>query len=449
MFGIRKYSYVILWGALILVVATVWIFGKTDTKDYIKDKTVQSHELVSGEAENQAPSKSSPFLPEDGSVPYAAQDVEDFQSGEAEQETELPKGQETEAREAVAVWVPYMSLTTEEKTEQAFKENYEHIVDSSKAMGINTLYIHVRPFGDSLYPSEYFPWSHLLTGEQGGDPGYDPLAYMIEYAHSKDMEFHAWLNPMRVKSAETPSELAGNNPYKTLSGEYPFYFMEYEGGVYLNPAYQYVRTLIADSAAEIVRNYQVDGIHFDDYFYPAEDAELDFAAYESYAGTVGEALSLQEWRCVNINTMVSQVYSAVKQENEAVQFGISPAGNLDNNLKIGADVKEWCRTAGYIDYICPQLYYSYENEALGFSDALESWMSLDRHDELEMYIGLAVYKAGSDADNGTWLLENDNIKRQIEDSRLAGGDGIALYSYDYLFADETVQEVENAAVLLR
>ena len=102
---------------------------------------------------------------------------------------------------------------------------------------MNALFVHVRPFCDVLYPSALYPWSHILTGTQGQDPGFDPLQFMIDTAHSLGLEFHAWLNPLRVKTAETPAALADNNPYTLLAGEYPQYFMEWEGGVYLNPAY--------------------------------------------------------------------------------------------------------------------------------------------------------------------------------------------------------------------
>ena len=230
--------------------------------------------------------------------------------------------------------------------------------------------------------------------------------------------------------------------------EYPQYFMEYGGGVYLNPAYPAMRTLIADGAAEIAGNYEVDGIHFDDYFYPAEDPALDSAAYEAYAQSVEEPLPLLEWRAANINAMVAQVYESIKAVKPEVVFGISPQGNMQNDEAMGADVATWAAVPGYVDYLAPQLYYSFENEALPYQQALEEWAALPRHQGLELYAGLALYKAGTDADGGTWLLRDNIIALQAEAALNGGYQGVILYSSEYLEAEQAAKEVENAAALL-
>ncbi|MGN0479016.1 MAG: glycoside hydrolase family 10 protein, partial [Hominenteromicrobium sp.] len=160
----------------------------------------------------------------------------------------------------IGVWIPYMSLSTAEKTEAAFKANYDAKLESAKAMGVNAVFVHVRPFADSLYSSEYEPWSHILTGKQGEDPGYDPLAYMVEKAHENGMEFHAWVNPLRIATASTPGTLDENSFYMQNREENPYYFLTYDGGIYYNPASAYIRGRIADSTAEIAANYEVDGI---------------------------------------------------------------------------------------------------------------------------------------------------------------------------------------------
>lgn len=366
----------------------------------------------------------------------------------AEELLEILKGTDSEPKELAGVWVPYMSLTVGEHTEEAFQDNFRAIADSAREKGLNALFVHVRPFCDALYPSKLYPWSHILTGEQGKDPGFDPLEFMVEYTHSLGMQFHAWINPLRVKTEHSPETLSADNPYEQLREDSPYYFMEYQGGIYLDPAYSYVRTLIAEGAAEIVSNYKVDGIHFDDYFYPAEDESLDSEAYSLYVSSVETPLSLLEWRKANINAMVQEVYEAVKQADGRALFGISPQGNLGNDERMGADVKTWCAIEGYVDYICPQLYYSFENPALGYSEALEEWTALSRHDGLRLYVGLALYKAGSDADEGTWQLSDDIISRQIEEARAAQCSGIVLYSSDYLDAGQTEREVENAVALL-
>ena len=348
----------------------------------------------------------------------------------------------------VGVWIPYMSLSTAEKTEDAFKANYDAKIESAKAMGVNAVFVHVRPFADSFYPSEYEPWSHILTGTQGKDPGYDPLAYMVEKAHENGMAFHAWINPLRIATASTPGTLSEDGFYMQNREENPFYSMEYDGGIYYNPASAYIRGRIADSAAEIAQNYDVDGIHFDDYFYPTDDETIDANQYAAYVNETEEPLPLHEWRTANINALIATVYHRIKQTAPEVEFGISPQGNLQNNEKINADVYTWCAQSGYIDYICPQLNYSFENEALPFETALEDWNEMERLDSVRLYIGLAVYKAGTDADNGTWLNTTDTIARQIERAEETGADGVLLYAVDYFEAEEAKAEMANAKVAI-
>lgn len=351
-----------------------------------------------------------------------------------------------EAEEAplVGVWIPYMSLSTTEKTETAFKENYDAKLESAKAAGANAVFVHVRPFADSLYPSEYEPWSHILTGTQGEDPGYDPLQYMVDRAHECGMQFHAWINPLRISTDATPGTLAESSFYMQNRETNPFYFLEYDGGIYYNPASAVVRERIANDAAEIAALYDVDGIHFDDYFYPTDDESIDANQYAAYVEETEEPLPLHEWRTANINALIAAVYHRIKQTAPDVVFGISPQGNLDNNEKINADVLTWCAQSGYIDYICPQLYYSFENEALPFEEALQQWNAMERLDSVKLYIGLAVYKAGTDADNGTWLNTDDTIARQIERAEETGADGVILYAVDYLDREETRAEMANA-----
>ena len=405
---LRKYCYLVLWAALLAAVAGVWLFGG--------ERAVKE----SGQASSSAVPSASPAS----------------QTGEAEEET------------LVGVWVPYFSLDTAEHTQEAFEEHYRQIAQTAQEKGINAMFVHVRPFSDALYPSAYYPWSHILTGTQGQDPGYDPLQFMIDTTHQLGMKFHAWINPLRVKTAETPAALADNNPYGTLGAESPGYFMEYDGGVYLNPAYPAVRSLIAGGAVEIAQNYDVDGIHFDDYFYPSEDASLDSAAYEAYTQTVEQPLPLLEWRAANINAMVAQVYESVKAAREEVVFGISPQGNIQNDEAMGADVKTWAAVPGYVDYLAPQLYFSFENQALPYQQALEEWAALPRHQGLKLYAGLALYKAGTDADGGTWLTRDNIIALQAEAALNAGYQGVILYSSEYLDAAQAAKELENAMVVL-
>ena len=207
----------------------------------------------------------------------------------------------------------------------------------------------------------------------------------------------------------------------------------------------------ASGVEEIVQNYDVDGIQFDDYFYPTQDSAFDQAEYDAYkeeASQNGVPMELLEWRQANINAMVSQVYAEVKQAKPEVVFGISPQGNLQNCLNMGADVQTWCSTQGYIDYICPQLYVNFEHQVLPFGSAVKEWRDLVTNPSIKLYFGLGLYKAGSDVDGGTWQKSDTIIADQIQAGREAQGDGFMFYSYDYLNHEQTEQEVQNAVKLL-
>ncbi len=377
----------------------------------------------------------------------------------SEQKTEIeemPEQKEQKGEEEMrAVWVPYMNLTMSNGDGSAatFYETFDKIVEGAKEKGMNTLIVHVRPFGDSLYPSEYFPWSSILTGTQGIHPGYDPLEYMVEAAHQAGMEIHAWVNPLRIQSKNTPEVLAQSNPYNQWKQdpEKAGWTVDLSTGKYYNPAYPEVRQLIADGVKEIVTLYNVDGVQFDDYFYPTESKTFDSAAYQEYLADLPEgeaAMELGDWRRENINELVAQCYEAVKEANPKAVFGISPQGNITNDWNMGADVARWCSTSGYIDYICPQLYVNFEHPTLPYDGAAEEWRELVTSEEVDLYLGLAVYKAGSDSDEGTWKNSSDILARQIELGRELGCDGFMFYSWDYLMGEQAEEEVANAMKVL-
>ena len=362
-----------------------------------------------------------------------------------------------ELDEMRGIWIPFMSLDMKvtDYSESAFKSKFDNIVEQSKAYGLNTLVVHVRPYGDSLYPSEIFPWSHLLTGTQGNNPGFDPLAYMVEKTHAEGLEFHAWVNPLRIQSKETPSILAENNPYNQWRNDNDTsnddYVVDFDNGKYYNPAYPQVQAKIISGIREIVKNYKVDAVQFDDYFYPTQDPSFDKVAYDKYCSKINNgavALSLQEWRTNNINTLISGVYSAIKDENNKVKFGISPQCNIQNDINMCADVYTWGSVSGYVDYLCPQVYVSFTHPTLTFDKSAKQWKDLVSNENVKLYYGLAVYKAGSDVDSGTWQGSSDILKQQIEYGRSLDSDGFMLYSWDYMNTEQTKEEVNNVVKIL-
>lgn len=342
------------------------------------------------------------------------------------------------------VWVSYMELTMEnekDKSQKRFTEKFEEIAENCKNLGYNTLVVQVRPFCDALYKSDYFPWSHILTGEQGKNPNYDPLKIICDVCREKNLNIHAWINPYRISTQNSPSELSENNPYVKDSSV----GFKTQSGTYLDPSNENARRLIIDGIEEIVSNYDIDAIQFDDYFYPADMGSEDDTQYKEYInGCENESMTLEEWRKANVNLLISEVYLRIHSIKNNVEFGISPQGNINNNDKLFADVQLWCTTKGYIDYICPQIYFSLDNPALTFEDSLQSWCELDFASNVNLYVGLAGYKAGTDDDEGTWL-NDDNILAQeyniiCENEKT---NGLMMYSYASLFSDDGKKEMEN------
>lgn len=342
------------------------------------------------------------------------------------------------------IWVSYMELTMEnekDKSQKRFTEKFEEIAENCKNLGYNTLVVQVRPFCDALYKSDYFPWSHILTGEQGKNPNYDPLKIICDVCREKNLNIHAWVNPYRISTQNSPSELSENNPYVKDSSV----GFKTQSGTYLDPSNENARKLIIDGIEEIVSNYDIDAIQFDDYFYPADMGSEDDTQYREYInGCENESMTLEEWRKANVNLLISEVYLRIHSIKNNVEFGISPQGNINNNDKLFADVQLWCTTRGYIDYICPQIYFSLDNPALTFEDSLQSWCELEFASNVNLYVGLAGYKAGTDDDEGTWL-NDDNILAQeyniiCENEKTSG---LMMYSYASLFSDDGKKEMEN------
>ena len=332
-----------------------------------------------------------------------------------------------------ACWISFLDIEErlQDKTEKAFRTTVSAMYDNVLAYGMNTVIVHVRAMGDALYPSDYFPWSEYLTSDRR-DPGYDPLQIMLELAHAKNLQFEAWLNPYRL-SRDNESTVS----FKATSQYTRFlpYTIEYKapGGqtcLSLDPARKETKDLIVNGIREIVSRYDVDGIHFDDYFYVSGMADqLDIVSRKN-----------------NVNALVSQVYSTIKSIKPDCTFGISPAGNPDNARSQGADIDTWLSTPGYIDYIMPQIYWTDVYMAGGvatrmFTDRCNAWQALNKQ-QLPMYVGLALYRVGtsSKTDLG-WASSDTNLAYQYVTAKQLGYDGYALFRYMWLEKDIAAAEL--------
>ncbi|MDE7290013.1 MAG: family 10 glycosylhydrolase, partial [Oscillospiraceae bacterium] len=338
-------------------------------------------------------------------------------------------------------WITYLEYMSilKNKSESSFKKSVENYFDNISALGFNTVYVQVRAFGDAYYNSSLFPSGEQFNGTIGTNNSFDALQIMIDCAHARGLSLHAWVNPMRLMTA---AQIQGiDNSYqirKWYSNNNGTYIVETNGRLYLNPAYSEVTDLIADGIAEIVSNYNVDGIQIDDYFYPTTAASFDKAAYSAS----GTSLSLSNWRMSNVNKMVKKLYNAVHNANDTVMFGISPQGSLENNYdELYADVRTWCAESGYCDYILPQVYFGFENAALPYDRVISEWSSMVTNRNVKLVIGLAAYKIGA-ADNyagqsgkNEWLNNSDIMARQMTSAqKLPNYGGVALYRYESIFA---------------
>ena len=323
-------------------------------------------------------------------------------------------------------WFPYMQY--EEymygKSAEEFRSAVRERFTQAKNNGINTVYLHIHPCGDAYYESEIFPKGVFLDGD------YDPLAIMLEEAHKLGLSAHGWLNPLRCQTARQMAELPDDFIIKkwTEDNERPIAKLVGDRW-YLDPSYSETAELLSRCVTELLENYELDGIHIDDYFYPTTDESFDKAEFQQSGRT-----DLAQWRLSNCTRLVRTIYDTVKSHDKRVLFGISPQGNIEANYSSQyADVKLWAGTEGCCDYIVPQIYFGFENAVCPFEPTLRRWEELRGDSPVKLIIGLAAYKqgkydkwAGVSGEN-EWIDTPDIISRQIELVKSSSADGYALY----------------------
>ncbi len=294
--------------------------------------------------------------------------------------------------------------------------------------GINVIYLQVRPAGDAIYPSKLDPWSGFISGKQGTPPvsGFDPLAYAIKTAHAQGIEVHAWVNPYRAHMSTNVSQLAPNHLYF----RHPDWIQPYNKRLYLDPGIPAVRAHLGRVIDELLAKYDLNGIHFDDYFYPYPVPGELFPDSLSYA-KYGAGQDLASWRRSNVNTFVRETYQRIQKAKPWVQFGISPYGvwrNIEQDPQRGSatrasvssydnlygDAIGWAE-AGIVDYLIPQLYWSMEY-APASHRVLVDWWIKNTPKTTDLMIGHAAYKVYSNDIDPTWKDPNE-IPRQIALSR--------------------------------
>jgi len=357
-----------------------------------------------------------------------------------------------EPAEIVALWLSFYDLTLPKGgiSEKKYVGIYAALFDEATEYGVNTLFVHVRPFTDAIYPSEIYPWSEILTGTQGVDPGYDPLGILCELAEERDLQLHAWLNPFRITPDHRDlSKLDRKNPALAHIEAQDGWVRQVGSRYYWNPAMPETHALIYEGVRELLERYPLAGIHIDDYFYPTTDRGFDQAQYAAYRAQ-GGALSLEDWRREMVSQFVAGLYRTVHRVKPGAILSISPTANIAKNYDdYYADAARWMREPGFADWMVPQVYFGFEHAKLPFAATARAWVVLPRHGGLRLVFGLAAYKTGQEdelagAGRGEWQAKDDILARQTVYARnLEGYGGIALFSCTGLFGKELTDIAQN------
>ena len=373
-----------------------------------------------------------------------------FWNGNAQETATNPKN------EFRAVWIatvanidwPKSNIDAVEKQKVDFIE----ILDTYKKMNYNAVIVQIRSAGDAFYPTDLAPWSRYLTGKEGKAPSpyFDPLEWMITEAHARGFEFHAWLNPYRATMDSRTEIVSPNHDFY----KHPEWMIKYGGKYYYNPALPEVQTHLVTVVNEVVRTYDIDAIHFDDYFYPYRIKGEEFNDRVSFT-KYGGGLSLEDWRRSNVNNLVKCVSYSIKNIKPWVQFGISPFGVWRNKSvdpkgseteagqtnydDLYADPLAWMEN-NWIDYLVPQLYWSLDHPKASYSKLLKWWSENSKNTAI--YIGNGTYKINTDSDkkwNNPYEIPNQiNITRTYKNIQ-----GNAFFS-----AKSFVKKNQNVAQLL-
>jgi uncharacterized lipoprotein YddW (UPF0748 family) len=321
-------------------------------------------------------------------------------------------GQDAPKYEMRAAWVATVNNldfpSSKNLTTEAQRIEFIRILDQTRAMGINAVVVQIRSNGDALYFSASEPWAEQLTGLQGRAPTpfYDPLVFMVEEAHKRGLEFHAWFNPYRAVPNVNTAVLAANH----VATLHPEWLLSYGNLRVLNPGLEPVRDYLTRVILEVVQRYDIDGVHFDDYFYPYPQTGLVLDDASTFAANNRGILDRGDWRRDNINLLIKQVSDSIVRAKPWVKFGISPFGIWQNRTSaqplgsetrglqsysdIFADSRKWAEQ-GWVDYLTPQLYWNIGLSVANYELLVPWWAqnSFNRH----LYIGQGVYKIGTDA----------------------------------------------------
>ncbi|MEV1166839.1 family 10 glycosylhydrolase [Nonomuraea sp. NPDC049784] len=302
-------------------------------------------------------------------------------------------------------WPSKPGLTAEQQ-----KAEFLAWLDVAVQRKLNSVFVQIRPTADAFWPSPFEPWSQYLTGTQGQDPGYDPLGFAVEETHKRGLAFHAWFNPYRVSMQSDPAKLHPDHPGR----KHPDWILPFGGKLYYNPGLPEVRKFCQDAMMDAVTRYDIDGLHFDDYFYPTNTTAFDDSA--TFAKYGAGFPDLASWRRNNVDLMVQEMQQRVLEAKPDIAWGISPSGIWRNKAtdplgsetnggqsydSLHADTRGWVKK-GWLDYIAPQLYWYIGQPPADYSKLVPWWSDVASGTNTLLWIGQAAYKAGDPAQVAQW-----------------------------------------------
>ena len=355
------------------------------------------------------------------------------------------------------IFISYIELAKylNDKEETIMKNTIDDMINQCKDFGFTDIILQVRSFSDAIYYSDIFPSSITIVAKEGDKLPFDVLDYFIKISHKNNIRLHAWINPYRIRSNLSKEEIKDNNPaFKYLNTNK---VEKNAKGIFYNPADEEIRKLILSGVDEILDSYDIDGIHYDDYFYPSDTIDL-----ENYneAKKDNQNLTLEQFRLENTTKLIKETYERVKKKNKNILFGISPEGNITNNYEVNyIDTKKFASEEGYVDYLMPQIYFGFFNSVKPFYQTVKEWNSYITTDKVKLIPALAFYKVGCEdlyAKDGQyeWVESNNIIAREVLTSRpLSNYQGFAIFRYDSILSDnltdQAFKEKENLKNILK
>ncbi|GAA4830945.1 family 10 glycosylhydrolase [Kitasatospora terrestris] len=330
-------------------------------------------------------------------------------------------------------------------TPERLRTDFLGQLDRAVARGLNAVFVQIRPTADAFWPSPYEPWSQWITGVQGRDPGWDPLDFMVRSAHERGLAFHAWFNPYRVSMQPDVTALVPDHPART----HPEWTVSYGGKLYYNPGVPAARRFAQQAMLDAVRRYDVDGVHFDDYFYPYPVSGRDFPDDDAFAAYGQGWTDRNAWRRHNVDLMVSEMQQLVREARPDACFGISPFGVWRNDTSdpagsatkafqsydgLHADTRGWI-AKGWLDYIAPQLYWHIGLAVADYAELAPWWAAQTAGTDTLLWIGQAAYKVADPAQPAPWQ-DPAELSRHLDlNATLPQVSGDILFSAKDTWAD--------------